>query len=363
MLTCHVEKTLHHFMMDVHFSMNEETVVIIGHSGCGKSTLLQILAGLTKPDHGHIQIADRLLYDDRKSINVRPEDRHLGFVFQDYALFPHMTVLDNVCYGLTDYKMSRYVKKQQARAMLTALNIATLADRYPGTLSGGEQQRVALARVLVLRPDALLLDEPLSSLDVTTRRHVRRELKKTLSQWPIPKIVVTHDYEDAMSLGDRIFVMDEGQLIQSGQPAELLWHPHSSFVADFSGSHFFRGLAGVSEDLGHYVRLQHTDAVLKTDSTRRGDVSVLIYPWDIVVYRQPSSQTTDNELWATVFNVLPYGHYVRLECEGSLDVTVDVSQTEFRQLAVAEGDAVVLMIPAEAVHLLPFIEKQDKANG
>lgn len=203
--------------------------VLFGPSGCGKSTILRCLAGLERPESGIIASGSECWFDSSKKINLSPQHRDVGFFFQDFALFPHLTVADNVAYGIRD--RSPVVRDQRVRFALSKFNLQDLELRLPKHLSGGQRQRVALARVLVRRPRLLLLDEPLSALDEPLRRLLRLELRTILNEWGIPAILVTHDREEAHALADQVIVMDEGQICQAGDPRTVFRRPHSVTVA------------------------------------------------------------------------------------------------------------------------------------
>jgi len=210
--------------------LDGELFTLLGPSGCGKTTLLRLIAGFYHPDGGDIR------FDDRSVTGIPPYERHIGMVFQNYALWPHMRVFQNVAYGLKLRKLPQAEITQRVQAGLHKVNLVGLEDRYPGQLSGGQQQRVALARALVLNPDILLLDEPLSNLDAKIRVQVRAEIRKLQKELGITTIYVTHDQEEALSLSDRIAVFNQGKVLQVGRPKELYERPTSRFVADFIGT-------------------------------------------------------------------------------------------------------------------------------
>ncbi len=209
-----------------------EIVALLGASGCGKTTTLRMIAGLISPDEGSVSIAGQVVTD------TPPEQRDVGLLFQNYALFPHMTVLGNVAFGLRTWR--RRMRKTQARhAARDALRLVRLEgyeDRYPAALSGGQQQRVALARALVTEPRVLLLDEPLSALDKNLRATMQSELRALVTRLGLTTVLVTHDQEEAMTVADRIAVMDGGRIVQVGTAAELYERPHTRFVAEFVGT-------------------------------------------------------------------------------------------------------------------------------
>lgn len=214
-----------------------QIVSLLGPSGCGKTTTLRLIAGFETPDAGTINIGGQAMK------NKRPYERNVGLLFQDYALFPHMTVEENIGYGLRQRRHLRSEIKSRTAEMLRLVKLADCEKRRPAQLSGGQQQRVALARALATRPEVLLLDEPLSALDARLRQELQVELKEILRQAGITSIVVTHDQEEAMSLADFIFVMNQGQIIQRGTPEEIYAQPRSKFVAEFVGrSNWFRGI-------------------------------------------------------------------------------------------------------------------------
>ena len=206
-----------------------ELFTLLGPSGCGKTTLLRLLAGFSQPDAGEIR------FGDRRMNGLAPYERNIGMVFQNYALWPHMTVRANVAYGLRLRQLSRVEIDTRLAEGLQKVNLVGLESRYPGQLSGGQQQRVALLRALVLNPDILLLDEPLSNLDAKIRVQVRAEIRKLQQELRISTIYVTHDQEEALSLSDRVAVMKDGRVLQVGVPKDLYERPRTRFVADFVG--------------------------------------------------------------------------------------------------------------------------------
>ncbi len=214
----------------VDFSIEEgELFTLLGPSGCGKTTLLRLVAGFYAPDEGEV------LFDDRVVNAVPPHERGIGMVFQNYALWPHMTVFENVAYGLKLRKIGSAEITQRITGVLEKVKLAGLHERYPGQLSGGQQQRVALARALVLNPKILLLDEPLSNLDAKVRVQVRAEIRKLQKELGITTVYVTHDQEEALTLSDRIAVFNQGKVFQVGPPKALYERPANRFVADFIG--------------------------------------------------------------------------------------------------------------------------------
>lgn len=221
---------------EVTFSVGDkEFFSLLGPSGCGKSTVLRCVAGLEEPTQGEIYIGETQVNSTERGINVPTEFRPIGMVFQNYAVWPHMTVHDNVAYPLKLKKLPKEVIERKLEGALHTVGLDRLADRYPSQLSGGEQQRVALARALIKQPEVLLLDEPLSNLDAKLREQMRFELKELQRRTGIPILYVTHDQTEALAMSDRLAVMNAGRIVQIGAPAEIYTHPADRFVADFIG--------------------------------------------------------------------------------------------------------------------------------
>ena len=212
---------------------NGEFVTLLGPSGCGKTTMLRIIAGFEKPTSGSVLFDDRVVSSGK--VFLQPEKRDIGMVFQSYAVWPHMTVFDNVAYPLTIKKQDKATIRKKVERVLSAVHLIQYADRIPSQLSGGQQQRVALARALVAEPALLLLDEPLSNLDAKLRESMRFEIKEIQKEYGITVVYVTHDQTEAMAMSDRIVVINRGVIQQIGSPREIYTAPANPFVADFVG--------------------------------------------------------------------------------------------------------------------------------
>jgi iron(III) transport system ATP-binding protein len=236
----------------VGFSIEEgEMFTLLGPSGCGKTTLLRLIAGFYAPDEGEVQFDNRVVND------LPPQERGIGMVFQNYALWPHMTVFQNVAYGLKLRKIAQAEIARRIGVVLEKVKLGGLEDRYPGQLSGGQQQRVALARALVLNPEILLLDEPLSNLDAKIRIQVRAEIRKLQKELGITTVYVTHDQEEALTLSDRIAVFNKGKILQIGPPKTLYERPQNRFVADFIGiNNLTEGTIGAVDAGGAWLRVK-----------------------------------------------------------------------------------------------------------
>ena len=259
------------FELTVALSLDVETVALVGPSGAGKSSLLRTIAGLERPARGRITLADDVWLDTENGVRLAPERRRVGYVPQDYGLFPHLTVAANV----------RFAAKRNRPDLLERLGIAHLARARPAQLSGGERQRVALARALAREPRVLLLDEPFAALDTTTRARVRDELGDQLQRLALPAVLVTHSFEDASALARRVAVLDEGHLEQVASPSELLDRPATAVVAALTGANVVSGTATPGAH-GSTVTLDG-GGVLASDGRADGPVAVAIHPWELTL--------------------------------------------------------------------------------
>ncbi len=274
-------------------------LALLGPSGCGKTTLLRALAGLQRIDEGEIRIGDRVVAGP--GIHIAPEHRSVGLVFQDWALFPHLSVAANVAYGLTREQRGGWalgrrrqgIARAQVGELLEMVGIGELADRLPGSLSGGQQQRVALARALAPRPSVLLLDEPFSSLDTNLRADVRTEVAGLLRELEITAVFVTHDQDEAFVLGDEVAVMRDGVVVQQDRPAELYAHPADPWLAGFVGD------AEILEGDGHGDCASTAIGRVPLETHASGPLDVLIRPEEVLV---------ESGAGATVVSVEFHGH-------------------------------------------------------
>jgi molybdate transport system ATP-binding protein len=224
-----LQKRVNGFTLDIEWQIGNELAVLFGFSGAGKSMTLQLIAGLIKPDKGQVSLDDIVYFDSSAGINLPPQKRPLGYVFQDLALFPHMTVLQNILYGAAN--LSKNEKLDRAHEMIRAFKLTGLEDRYPDEISGGQKQRVAFARALIRQPKVLLLDEPFSALDRPLRLEMRRSLREVRDNFNIPVILVTHDFEEAVAISDRMIVYELGRIAQIGSPERIKSSPVNIYVS------------------------------------------------------------------------------------------------------------------------------------
>jgi molybdate transport system ATP-binding protein len=272
------------FDLRVDLTLGAETIALVGPSGSGKTSLLRTLAGLERPHSGRIALGDEVWFDGERRTHLSPERRRVGYLPQDYGLFPHLTVAANVSFA----------GRHERPDLLERLGIAHLAGVRPAQLSGGERQRVALARALAREPRLLLLDEPFGALDAITRQHVRDELDDALGNLRMPALLVTHAFEDAAVLADRIGVLDRGTVVQLGTAADLLSEPSSVLVAALTGANIVAGTAAPAR-FGSIVRLSG-GGELRSASSAEGGVQVAVHPWAIELTDPQTSPLTDTVL-------------------------------------------------------------------
>jgi molybdate transport system ATP-binding protein len=312
---------------------DDETVVLLGPNGAGKTTLLSLLAGLLPLDAGRITLDGVDLDDPQHGDWVATERRPIGYVFQDHLLFPHLSALDNVAFGLRARGRRRGDARREARTWLDRLGLGDRVDARPRALSGGEAQRVALARALASSPRLLLLDEPLAALDATTRIEVRRDLLRHLNEFPGPRLLVTHDPVDAMVLADRVIVVEHGRLAQEGTLAELRATPRSRYVADLVGINLYRGtLTGSRVTLAGGAEL-----VVVNDRDQVGEVFAAVRPDAVSLHRERPEGSPRNSWAATVMTVDHEGPRARITLEGPIPITAEITERAAADLAVTVG--------------------------
>ena len=325
MLKAWLDTWLNTFHLELSFSAEQgKTTVLLGESGAGKSTVLRLLAGLLYPQRGHISLEGMTYFDSESRIVVPPQERPFGYVFQDYALFPHLSVYENVAFGLRAQHLGRALIRQRVGQALEQVRLPGFEQRRPAQLSGGQQQRVAVARALALQPRLLLLDEPLSALDVQTQREVRQELRHILADVSITTVLVTHQYLEALLFGHSILVLDGGKVIQQGSQRDLLEHPRSAYVAELVGMNFFRGRVLYCEtnsfctielnNNGHAFAItaaleqQPSPEPAAEPPVKGEDAFVIVDPRSVTLYQQaPPESSARNVFYGEIVQVLRLG--------------------------------------------------------
>jgi len=326
--------------------------VLFGPSGCGKTTTLRCLAGLERPEEGRITIGQTTWFDAERRVFLSPQQRDIGYLFQEYALFPHLTVAQNIAYGLRG--LSRNEKRRRVGEMLERFQLAGLEDRYPQQASGGEQQRIALARVLVRRPRLLLLDEPLSALDQPTREQLRLELRHTLVEFGIPVVLVTHDRIEAMALADHLIVQDRGRVRQQGPMPEIFNRPADVDVARIVGmTNIQPGRIDTTVDGLSRVRVGYTQLFAASSVPAADEVFVCIRPEDITLQRGVADRdSARNHLTGLVASLIPEGPLVRVALDCGFPLVALVTRTACRELGLRDGDGITAVIKAISVHVI-----------
>jgi molybdate transport system ATP-binding protein len=350
-------KRLGEFALDVELSVEDRTVAVLaGENGSGKTTLLRLLAGLADPDEGRIVLDGEVLFDSGAGIAVPAPARPVGFVSQDYALFPHLTVHENVAFGLRAQGLGRVAERPRVAAALVRLGILELAERRPHQLSGGQQQRVALARALVLEPRLLLLDEPLSALDLQTRGTVRRELRRLLAELPCVTVYVTHSPTEALALGERIAVLEAGRISQQGSRDDLLRHPRSHYVAQFLGLNLFKGAVVAREPGGLALVAVPGGHISIVDPGAGGELTLVVYPREVTLSLAPPVGSARNILHGFVEELVPEppaGEEMRVLLDSDPPLAAEVTRQAADELGLRPGLEVYAAFKATAVTVLP----------
>jgi molybdenum ABC transporter ATP-binding protein len=329
-----------------------ERLALAGPSGAGKTTALRVAAGLARPARGRVALGGETWLDTDGGIEVPAERRRCAVVFQDYALFPHLSAWRNVAYGI---EAPRAQRRQRALALLERFGVGSLAEARPPSLSGGERQRVALARTLASEPRALLLDEPLAALDPGSRRDALRELHALLAELSIPVLLVTHSYDEAALLAGRIAVIDRGRIVQSGDPAEISTRPGSAFVADFAGAAVLLGHATREASGLTLVRLPGGAEVRSSDEAS-GPVAISVFPWEISL-QPPDAVAADsmlNHLPGEVASLTPIGNRVRVALSVPEPLGTEVTARSAEAMGLRPGSRVVAAWKATATRLIPL---------
>ncbi len=333
------------FTLDVALTAaTDETVAVLGPNGAGKTTLLRALAGLDEME-GRVVLDGLVLDDSASGVHVPAERRQAGLVFQDHVLFPHLSAVENVAFGLR--AQGRPHAAAVARRWLNEAALGDRADALPRALSGGQAQRVALLRALATEPKLLLLDEPLSALDMSIRAEVRRELSKQLASFHGVRLLVTHDPVEAMALADKLVVLEHGSVVQSGTPGEVTARPRSRFVADLAGVNLLRGRA-----FGDHVALA-AEASLAAVEAGSGDVFAVVHPRAVALYRSRPDGTPRNVWRGQVDTVDLEGERARVRVTGPVPLVAEVTRAAVLELGLIAGASVWMAVKATEVSVYP----------
>jgi molybdate transport system ATP-binding protein len=332
----------------------QSITVLFGPSGSGKTTILRCLAGLERPDAGSIRFDDRVWYDSKLRIDQSPQTRRIGYLFQDYALFPHLTVLGNLEYGLP--RRQRKSRSQRLADLVSLFQLQGLEVRYPSQLSGGQSQRVALARAVAPEPRLLLLDEPLSALDGPTRIQLRSDLRGLLLRSGIASLVVTHDRIEAIALGDQIAVLADGVIQQIGPVQEVFGHPANHVVARSIGVETVIPARVIGSQNGLFTLLAGRIQLVAVDKgdIKDSEVYLCIRAEEVILERAESTGgSARNHLPGRITSIAPEGPVARVTLDCGFSITALITRQSFEELALKVGDAMTAVIKATAIHLIP----------
>jgi molybdate transport system ATP-binding protein len=343
-LEARIHTTVDSFALDVALTAAAgEVVALLGPNGSGKTSTLRALAGLISLASGHVSLDGVVLEDSRTGLRLPPERRPIGVVFQDYLLFPHLSVLENVAFGLRARGVPRARALHESAQWLERVGLTGYAGRKPASLSGGQAQRVALARALATNPALLLLDEPMAALDVTTRVELRRELRRQLDSFTGVRLLVTHDPVEAMAMADRLVVLEHGRVMQTGTPQEVTQQPRSRYVADLVGVNLFRGRAS-----RHVISLVDGGSLTVADESE-GDVFAVIHPRTVALYRTRPDGTPRNIWEGRAMDIDLMGDRARIRLSGAPSIVAEVTPTAMRELGLDRGESVWIAVKATEV--------------
>lgn len=347
-LDAHIVRTVGTLHLDIEVAIEPGSVVaLLGPNGAGKTTVLRCLAGLLPVDDGHIRLDNDILDDATLNVFVRPERRPIGVVFQDYLLFPNLTALDNVAFGLRARGVPSRQAKSTAAQWLERVGLTDHANHRPAELSGGQAQRVAIARAMAIEPRLLLLDEPLAALDAATRADVRRDLRRHLDGFEGVRLLITHDPVDAYTLAERVVIIEAGRVVQRGSLAEITAQPRSRYVADLVGVNLLTCTLNngvlTSVDGGHIIPAERVT----------GNAFVAINPRAVALYRTPPSGSPRNVWVGTIANIDRQADRVRVRVDGAVPLVAEITPDALAILSLVPGDEIWASVKATEITTYP----------
>jgi len=326
-----------------------EVVAVVGPNAAGKTTLLRALAGLVPLSGGHIRIGSQVVEDPAARLRLSPQQRHVGVVFQQHLLFPHLSALENVAFGLRARGVSAADARTRAGTWLERVGLAGRERARPAALSGGQSQRVALARALATDPDLLLLDEPMAALDVDARRAVRRELKRHLSDFAGPTLLITHEPLEAISLADRVVVLEAGRVVQDDTPATIARRPRSNWAARLVGLNHYHGRLEA-----HTIILDNGARLTIAEPVATGEVMAVVHPRAVALHPERPTGSPRN-VWQATVDALDIHHdHVRVHLEGPIPIVAQVSAASLADLDLTEGRTVWVAVKATEIDHWPL---------
>jgi molybdate transport system ATP-binding protein len=348
-LHARIRTQLGRLLLDCDLSVDTNvTVAVLGPNGAGKTTLLRVLAGLVPVDEGRVEVDGSVFDDTATGTRMTPEARRVGFLFQDHGLFPHLSVLDNVAFGLRARGVDRTTAHAQAHEWLERVDLATYATSRPSDLSGGQSQRAALARVLVTEPQALLLDEPLAAVDASGRLELRRALREHLSGFTGVRLIVTHDPLEAASLAERVVILEDGRVTQEGPFDEVSARPRSAWIARMVGLNLLRGAVSSG------AMLVDGGSWLTVATDVQGPALATIQPRAVALYRNAPGGSPRNVLRCTVDGIDPEGDRWRIRLDGPFPLVAEVTPAAAAELRLAEGGEIFAVVKATEIDVYPM---------
>src|SRR3989304_1025945 len=360
MLELSFKKSLGTFHLDLSLQVENELMVLFGPSGSGKSLTLQCISGLMTPDTGYMRMNGKSYFDSEESVSLPLNKRQIGYVFQDYALFPHMTVYSNVSYGISGEP--KQIINEKIAELLSILRLEGLENRYPSELSGGQRQRVAIARALIVKPSLFLLDEPFAALDQPVRSKLGVDLKRIRSRFSTPTLMVTHDLEEAFILGDRIAVMNEGKIEQVGTREEVFYRPKSKKVAKFLGiKNIFRGkVASVIEEGGVSIESAGFRVIAPSPGplSISEEVEFCIRPEEVMILREDRpvrEGLSENIISGHIIEIVEQGptYLVLFHAVNGPTLHISVPSYAFKKLGLNEGKEIRVSLKKESIWIIP----------